>query len=114
MKEIATTTHPWKYEFMPRKWEVIMCRLRIGHSRLTHGHLMSGEHQPYCDDCLVPLTIKHLLIECPSHQELREQHFADKKERDGSYHLVKILGKEQYDYESITEFLKALDLYGKI
>jgi hypothetical protein len=56
-----------------RSWSITLTRLRIGHSTLTHGHLMDRSYQPYCDDCLVPLTIKHLLIECPSliHERIR-------------------------------------------
>ena len=114
MREITTRIHPWKYDAMPRKWEVVICRLRIGHSRLTHGHLMSNENQPFCDDCLVPLTIKHIVVECPSLMELRERHFSDKKERDGTYNLAKILGEEQYDYASIIEFLKDTNFLDKL
>ena len=59
MKDIANTSRPWKYPDLPRNKEVILCRLRIGHTRFTHGFLMCGEPQPFCDDCLVPLTVKH-------------------------------------------------------
>ena len=56
-----------------RKNEVILSRLRIGHTRLTHGYLMRGEHlPPYCDSCVVPLTIKHILVECPDHDNMRQ------------------------------------------
>lgn len=54
-----------------RIWSICLTRLRIGHSRLTHQHLMDRSHQPYCEDCIVPLTIKHILVECPSHSEVR-------------------------------------------
>ncbi|XP_076039458.1 uncharacterized protein LOC143024529 [Oratosquilla oratoria] len=115
MKEITKNIHPWKYEIMPRKWEVIICRLRIGQSRLTHGYLMSGENQPYCEDSLITMTIKHLLVECPSYRELREHHFPNKKKRDGNYSLAKILGKElQYDYEGVIKFLKEVNLLDQI
>ena len=114
MREITTSVNPWKYDAMPRKWEVAICRLRIGHSRLTHGHLMNNEYQPFCEDCLVPLTIKHLVVECPSHMELRERHFLDKKERDGTFNLAKTLGEEQCDYASIIEFLKDTNFLDKL
>ncbi|KAG0719372.1 hypothetical protein GWK47_050606 [Chionoecetes opilio] len=35
---------------------------------------MEGGHPPYCDDCLFPVTVWHLLVECPSPGDLRE-HF---------------------------------------
>ena len=71
----------------------LLCRLRVGHTRLTHGFLMSGDHQPFCDDCLVPLSVKHLLIECPSSNELRNRHLSECRGEDGSYVLSKVLGE---------------------
>ena len=94
MKEITSNIKPWTYYMMPRKWEVILCRLRIGHTRVTHGYLMSGENEPYCDDCLVPKTVKHLLVECPSLRELRYRYFLNCRENDGNFSLGKILGED--------------------
>ena len=54
-----------------RSWSVRLFRLRTGHTRLTHEYLMSASPPPYCDDCIVPLTVKHILVECPSHSAHR-------------------------------------------
>ena len=51
----------------PRSWATKLTRLQIGHTPLTHSYLITRDPLPYCNDYLVPLTIKHLLIECPSH-----------------------------------------------
>ncbi|MPC37771.1 hypothetical protein E2C01_031261 [Portunus trituberculatus] len=51
----------------------------IGHTRLTHSYLMSGDYQPYCDKYLVPLIVRHLLVECPKQNEIHKQ----TKPRDG-------------------------------
>ena len=32
---------------------------------------MSGEDQKYCMDCIVQLTVQHIIIECPSFGESR-------------------------------------------
>ena len=56
-----------------RKNEVKLTRLRIGHSRLTHGYYMSRGRPPECNHCRVPLTIKHILINCQTTQSLRTQ-----------------------------------------
>ena len=60
-----------------RQWERCLTRLRIGHSKLTHGHYMSREQPPICEDCGedTPLTIKHILTECPSLNNRRRQFF---------------------------------------
>ena len=39
-------------------------RLRIGHSRLTHSYLLFGDAPPTCQSCRIPLTVKHILVEC--------------------------------------------------
>ena len=93
MKEITQVTQPWVYPFLPRRKEVILCRLRIGHTRLTHGFLMSGDPQSYCEDCLVPLTVKHILTECPSLRDERSRHLSECRNREGDFLLVKILGE---------------------
>ena len=39
MREITQHIHPWSYYHMPRR-KTVLCRLRIGHTRLTHGYLV--------------------------------------------------------------------------
>ena len=63
-----------------RKWERVLTRLRIGHSRITHDHLLSGTSNgepPTCEECPdgVPLTIEHLLTSCPAFNNARRQAF---------------------------------------
>ena len=50
---------------LSRRDVVIIHRLRISHTRLTHGYLLSGTDQPECSACHCPLTVKHILIESP-------------------------------------------------
>jgi len=42
----------------------LLNRLRIGHTRLTHSYLLSGDDLPECGTCQCPLTVKHILVEC--------------------------------------------------
>ena len=93
LREIKTDISPWNYNHMPRKFETSLCRLRIGHTRLTHGYLMAGDQQPYCNDCLVPMSIKHILTECPSLGDLRDQFLKESRGEDGRYILAKTLGE---------------------
>ncbi|GFV01098.1 putative RNA-directed DNA polymerase from transposon X-element [Trichonephila clavipes] len=48
-----------------RRTDVKLTRLRIGHTRLTHRHLLFGEHAPECPSCDVSYTVHHILIDCP-------------------------------------------------
>ena len=60
-----------------RQWERVLARLRLGHSKLTHEYLLDRSPAPTCEYCGedTPLTIKHLLIECPQHRHRRLRAF---------------------------------------
>ena len=47
-----------------RKEEVVLARLRLGHTRVTHSYLLQGEEQPQCVGCDAPFTVRHFLLEC--------------------------------------------------
>ena len=86
-------SHPWDYSnIRERRLQTALARLRIGHTRLTHSYLMSGEFQPYCDDCLVPLTVRHLLVGCPSLVELRQRFLYRCRGVDSGFSLSRVLG----------------------
>ncbi|GFY32020.1 probable RNA-directed DNA polymerase from transposon X-element [Trichonephila clavipes] len=48
-----------------RRTDVKLTRLRIGHTRFTHRHLLFGERAPECPSCKVSYTVHHILIDCP-------------------------------------------------
>ena len=86
-------SHPWDYSnIIEHRSQTTLTHLRIGHTRLTHSHLMSGEYQPYCDDCLVPFTVRHLLVECPRLVELRQRFLYRCRGADGGFSLSRVLG----------------------
>ncbi len=66
---------------------------RMGCTRLTHGYLMSLETQPFCDDCLVPLTVRHFLVQCLSVVEMRERYLFRCRDEDGTFQMSLILKK---------------------
>ena len=59
----------------PRYDSVLLNRLRIGHSRHTHSYLLSGDDSPTCQSCRIPLTVKHILVECANLRDVREKYF---------------------------------------
>ena len=76
LHEINDTFHPLlKIYSDNRKEDIILTRLRIGHSRLTHKHYLLNEEFPECIPCDCPLTIKHVLIECVDTADIRRQYF---------------------------------------
>ena len=43
-------------------WDIILTRLRIGHTKFSHGYLMDRSNLSYCEDCLVPVTVRHIIL----------------------------------------------------
>jgi len=60
---------------LPRRDEIIIHRLRIGYTYLTHGHLLRGETPPQCLACQVDLTVEHVLFHCVSFAHTRDNCF---------------------------------------
>ena len=48
-----------------RREDVVITRLRLGHTHLTHSHLLSGDSPPLCNYCDTKLSISHVLLVCP-------------------------------------------------
>ena len=89
--------------------EVILTRLRIGHTNLTHSYLMTSPHDdpPICDLCHCLLSVKHFLINCPKYNRYRRI-FKDQT-------LNSILAENQYfSFNNILYFLKQTNLLRKI
>ena len=91
---------------MKRGQQVKLSRLRIGHTRLTHCHLMEKSPQPNCTMCSEPLTVKHVLIACP-------QYANTKTELIFPNELRTLLGPI-CPIEMLVAFLQKTNLYDKI
>ena len=48
-----------------RRDTVLLNILCIGHTRLTHSYVLSGDDLPECGTCQCPLTVKHILVALP-------------------------------------------------
>ncbi|MPC83363.1 hypothetical protein E2C01_078072 [Portunus trituberculatus] len=80
------------YRYPSLDIQILLTRLRIGYTHLTQRYLLPRDPQPYCDECLVPLTMRHMLVECPSLMDLRHRYFYRDSGRDsGVYYLSEIL-----------------------
>ena len=62
-----------------RRDEVLLCRLCIGHIRLTHYFLFNEEDPPplECDTCQCIITVKHILLDCTKYTAFRHELFKD-------------------------------------
>ena len=67
---------------LSRRDTVLLNRLRIGHTRLTHSFLLSGDDLPECVTCQCSLTVKHILVECVDLKDVRNKHFVASSIKD--------------------------------
>ena len=65
-----------------RREEVILARLRIGHTHITHSHLLKGEDAPVCPSSKVQLTTKHILLNCNNLKHIRTKYYQARNLRD--------------------------------
>ena len=94
---------PFYINTLCRKDEVIIHRLRIGHTRLTHRHLMEDRPDPLCNYCNQDaLTVHHILIDCQHFAFIRSRYYTATSLRD----LF-----ERFSFKHIIEFLKQAGLY---
>ena len=47
-----------------RRQITLFAKFRIGHTKITHQHLLQGKDAPCCQHCFLPLTPMHILEEC--------------------------------------------------
>ena len=97
---------------MSRREQVVINRLKIGHTNLTHGYLMNNtvqEPRPTCRWCHVePMSVEHVLVTCPQLSDVRVDIFGDPNPEIGM-----MLG-DNLDVLSIIEFLNRLDILHEI
>ena len=98
----------WESSFQKeRQLEVLLCRLRIGHTRLTHLHLLCGEDAKLCDHCGKPVTVIHILWQCNFHHLLRRSCFPECFKNNLPFHPMFLLGDEPLvPFGRVLDFLK--------
>ena len=84
--------------------EVILTRLHIGHTPVTHSFLMENGNMPYCRDCLVPLSVLHILAECPTYDDERRRFFPNTVKNEYKWPNGVCVGRALYWYVRYREF----------
>jgi len=101
---------------MTRGEEVILNRLRTGHTWLTHHELMSGAVAPGASPCPAcggaAFTVIHILLECPALAEERRTHLTNA--RTGTTHTLKELLTNGDYYRDLFTFLTNVGAYDAI
>ncbi|KAI5727669.1 hypothetical protein M8J77_005465 [Diaphorina citri] len=109
LRYIKDNVKPWSSSNRHnRREEVVLSRLRIGHTSLTHGHLMEKKDPPQCSSCMVPLTVYHILSVCPMLEDHR------KKVRLRSKCLKWLLSDSDDIASQVIRFLRISKLFNKL
>ncbi|XP_050530080.1 uncharacterized protein LOC126899329 [Daktulosphaira vitifoliae] len=106
LEEIKRTTKKWHSNVtLTRRQDVFLTRTRIGHSYLTHAHVLNHEPQPICPTCNKPVTTKHIFTECTKYNNERLIF----KFPNNIQNIIK-----ENNEESILKYIKLLNLYSLI
>ncbi|XP_073980244.1 uncharacterized protein [Rhodnius prolixus] len=108
LRVIKEPVHAWDSAYRSiRREEVVVARLRIGHTRLTHGYLMCGEPTPLCNACNSCLSVQHVIAECPSYEQARR---SNNIQND----IAETLGNDPAQINRVIGFLKQIRLFDEI
>ena len=66
---------PKKFQHLTKAKEVVITRLRIGHTKATEYDILSRGPPAGCHHCGQTLTIDHMLLECALLQECRDEYY---------------------------------------
>ncbi|KAG1677308.1 RNA-directed DNA polymerase from mobile element jockey [Nymphon striatum] len=88
-----------------RKEESILCRLRVGHTYLTHSFLLRNEAQPVCGRCQLQLTVRHVLVDCAALTSVRSRFYSPPPWEEFF---------QEVDICKIFDFLKYLNVYNRL
>lgn len=105
------TLHPTTDKFqdhrhLSRHDSVLLTRLRIGHTRLTHSHLLMGNESPTCETCDSDLTVMHLFV-CRKLEPFLKPLLAPLRRFNIPFHPCLVLGPEpQIPLKDLFTFLQ--------
>jgi hypothetical protein len=90
---------------LSRRDELIIHRLRIGHTRFSHSRLVKGESPAVCIGCDSPLTVQYIFVDCVEFARCRSKCF-------------NVSGLEElFDTVQtcdLIDFIKEIDVYCKL
>ena len=91
--------------------EIVLARLRLGHTKLTHSHIFEGTPPSSCHRCKTRYTIEHFLLHCPLYNVQRQKIIRHVTANRLPLTLHSLLGNSYPDLlELVFEFLHTTKL----
>src|SRR5207253_5881197 len=108
LRSLKADVSEWHSSFRAsRREEVVIARLRVGHTYLTHNYLLCGQVRPDCPMCAEPLTVQHVLLDCPGYRVARISCGLPAS-------LAEVLGNDFQALQRVLRFLKVIRLFKNI
>lgn len=105
-REIRSSTKRWScINMLKRRDSVVLTRLRMGHTNLTHSFLMSHENAPICDHCKEILSVQHIFNTCMKYETLR---------REIKIPSIAALNDDLSNVNRVIKFMKQSNIYDSI
>lgn len=115
LKSITDKPCTWKKLKLTRRDGVILNRLRIGHTKITHDYLMDDATRqlvPQCSFCNNDiLTVEHIMLHCQAISDQRQTMITELEFQETT--LSKILGDHD-KIDTVLRYLRDIDIYSKI
>ena len=106
LRDIKDETKRWKVP-EERKLQIVISRLRIGHTKFTHEHILKKTEPKICDTCSTTMSVKHIIEECTKYTTYRLKHKIPTTLKDA-------LGNNNNNIYNIIKFLAEIDLLKQI
>ena len=113
LRKIKPEVGKWQVKGkLSRREKVVFNRLRLAHTNIPHGHLMTNgavDYPPICDKCNgAILTVKHSLIECSELSMMRNKIFDS-----GNLTWARVLDSGA-DVKRVCTYLRECNLFESI
>ena len=98
-----------------RREEKTLARIRLGHTVYTHNYIYTKEPRPMCIACNHPLSVEHILIQCPNYRRQRRRMNDFCIEQNLTFNLAHLLGDSHpVLLDLLFSFLREIKLFDKL
>ena len=105
LKKTLPTITKYDQMALPKKQQIILNRLKIGHCIFSHQYLFDKQSPPFCVSCNKRMNVHHLLIECSLYNTMR-----DRFKIQGNLKNILVDSK---DFNNLFQFLRVTRFLSK-
>ena len=104
---------PLPHLSLPRHEQVIISRLCLRVTKLTHLHIITRSEPEMCQQCQTSLSLQHILLDCPLHENHRSILSSHCTLQNLDFNLDNLLNGH-FPPKKLISFLKSIKIIDKI